>query len=305
MAPDLTSIPSGAVTRFAPSPTGMLHLGHVANAVWTWGVAQATGGRVVVRLEDHDRGRCKAEYDSAILADLDWLGLLARATAESVMARPSPFRQSDNPGRYQAALERMASLAPVYACTCSRKQIQAVVGELATGEELRYPGTCRRRGSAIGPGRGIRVVMPEIIIGFDDLRLGHQTQQPSQQCGDLLLKDSTGNWTYQFSVVVDDMADGIDLVIRGEDLIDSTGRQIVVGNLLGRATPARYLHHPLMLADNGAKLSKRDGAPGLDELRARGESPEEVLGRAAYATGLIDPARPVAANELGSLFVGA
>jgi glutamyl-tRNA synthetase/glutamyl-Q tRNA(Asp) synthetase len=264
-------------TRFAPAPTGYLHLGHVANALAVWGVAQARGAAVVLRIEDHDRQRCRPEYEAALLDDLEWLGLAPDVGAVAEFRRgASDYRQSDNDATYQAAVDRLGSL--VYACDCSRK----------TEESGRpYSGRCRERGLPVGPGRGLRVQLPDVEERFTDLRLGAQAQRPVSQCGDLLLRDRLGNWTYQFAVVVDDLRQAIDLIVRGEDLLDSTGRQLALARLLGAATMPTFLHHRLLLKPNGAKLSKSDGDTGVRELRAAGATPELVLGQAVHALGLI------------------
>ena len=139
---------------------------------------------------------------------------------------------------------------------------------------------------------------------FTDVRLREITQMPARQCGDLLLRDRTGNWTYQFAVVVDDLRHEVDLVIRGEDLLSSTGRQIMLGRMLGRERPPLFLHHPLIRNERGAKLSKSSGDTGVRELRGAGATPEAVLGDAAWRTGLLDRPRPLAAGELAALFDG-
>ena len=294
---DLSRLPPAPRTRFAPSPTGYLHLGHVANAVWTWGIALASGGRVLLRIEDHDRGRCRPEYEQAILQDLDWLGLVAE---------PGPvWRQSDHDGAYADAVARLADSARIYGCRCSRADIarRLAADALEEWDELRYPGTCRELGIRNRElGVGLRAVLSEREVAFTDLLHGNLRQRPAEQCGDLLLRDATGNWTYQFAVVVDDLRQGVNLVIRGEDLLASTGRQILLGEMLGRASPAAFLHHPLIREPGGAKLSKRDGATGIREMRAAGKSPEEVLGEAAYLTGLTSERRPLGAQELARLF---
>jgi glutamyl-Q tRNA(Asp) synthetase len=295
---DLTRIPPRPVTRFAPSPTGYLHLGHVANAVWTWGVAQATGGKVLLRIEDHDRGRSRPEYERAILEDLEWLGLVPRGARVE--------RQSDEDRAYGRAVIHLGRQSPVYACRCSRADIarQLRADGLESWDELRYPGTCRALRLPPTDGAGLRVTLGDESVAFDDLRLGPQLQTPAEQCGDLLLRDATGNWTYQLCVTVDDMRQGVNLVIRGEDLLASTGRQIMLAERLGRKEPALFLHHPLIVNPGGEKLSKKDGAPGIRELRAAGTSPEAVLGEAAHRTGLIAGPRPLAPDRLGSLFLG-
>jgi glutamyl-tRNA synthetase/glutamyl-Q tRNA(Asp) synthetase len=299
-------LPAFRTTRFAPSPTGYLHLGHVANAVWTWGVAQASGARVLLRLEDHDRGRCRPEYEQAIYEDLDWLGFeVVPESRESLEGGSSSYRQSNNNPLYRAALERLRATARVYGCRCSRSTITRALREAGFEEwdELRYPGTCRPLGVPLEDGVGVRVVLADEPVEFEDLLLGVQRQSPAEQSGDLLLRDATGNWTYQFCVTVDDLRHDVDLVVRGEDLLASTGRQIMLASLLGRATPARFLHHPLIRNAEGIKLSKRDGAVGVRALRALGRKPVEVLGEAAWRTGLLPVNRPIRPSELGGLFL--
>jgi glutamyl-tRNA synthetase/glutamyl-Q tRNA(Asp) synthetase len=147
---------------------------------------------------------------------------------------------------------------------------------------LRYPGTCRDRGLDDAPGRGLRVRLEPSLERFVDLRLGSQEQRPSEQCGDLLARDRDGNWTYQFAATVDDYVQGVNLVIRGVDLLASTGRQIQLARLLGRAEPPAFLHHPLIMKSSEQKLSKSDGDSGVRELRAAGWTREQVLD-AAFA----------------------
>ena len=278
--------PQGALTRFAPSPTGYLHLGHVVNAIWTWGAARALGGSVLLRMEDHDRTRCRPEYEAAILDDLDWLGFVPDiATTDSFRAGPSEFRQSDSGVHYERALEQLRDAGLAYVCECSRRDIAAEVPDRFNAE-MRYPGSCREKGLASAAGRGWRVVLDDGAERFTDLRLGDQCQVPSEQCGDLLVRDRLGNWTYQFAVTVDDMRHGVELVVRGEDLLESTGRQIRLARLLGRTEPPRFLHHPLIRKPGGEKLSKSSGDTGIRELRAMGHSPSQVAARAAFLSGM-------------------
>jgi glutamyl/glutaminyl-tRNA synthetase len=276
-------LPASPLTRFAPAPTGYLHLGHAVNAVFVWGLAGALGGRVLLRIEDHDRGRARAEYARALLEDLAWLGLEPDL---------GPVRQSDDGPIYAQYLAALAAAHHVYGCDCSRKA-------LGPGP---YPGRCRARGLEPGRGRGCRVQLGPGVEHFDDARLGAQVQEPAAQCGDLLLRDRLGNWTYQFSVVVDDLRQGVDLVVRGEDLLDSTGRQLALGRPLGRASPPVFLHHPLILKPSGEKLSKANRDTGLRELRRGGWSAERVLGEAAFRAGLLPQARLVGRDELAPLF---
>src|SRR5689334_22210188 len=176
------------ISRFAPAPTGFLHLGHVVNAVYVWRETRARGGRVLLRIEDHDRQRSRREYEAEILDDLAWLGFAADEPA---------VRQSERGAIYEQALDVLRRQGRVYACRCSRADVGAPVQGARTSE-LRYPGTCRDRGIAEGPGVGIRVRLDDTVERFVDLRHGAQAQQPSAQCGDLLVKDREGNWTYQF-----------------------------------------------------------------------------------------------------------
>lgn len=265
----------GFTTRFAPAPTGLLHLGHVASAIAVWGVARAFGGRVLLRIEDHDKIRSRPEYEAAILEDLCDLGF---QPDEPVV------RQSDRDGKYREALSRLESRGLVYPCGCSRKAIEAAAGPRAL--ELRYPGTCRDRAVDPGSVSGRRVRLDPAVIAFRDLRLGEIEQNPSEQCGDVLIQDRDGHWTYQFAAVVDDIDQGVDLVVRGEDLLASTGRQIQIASLLGRKTPPRFLHHALMTRPDGHKLSKSNRDTGVRELRSAGWSVERVLGQAAAVLGL-------------------
>ncbi len=280
-----------AVTRFAPSPTGHLHLGHVVNALYVWGVARASGGRVLLRMEDHDRQRSRPEYERSILEDLGWLGLEADGPL---------VRQSERGAIYAEHLERLERRGLAYACICSRRDV-SLVSPVEPGQEPRYPGTCRGQGVAWEPGLSRRVILSEDPVVFSDLRLGRQHQVPAEQCGDLLAKDRLSNWTYQFAVTVDDYLQGVTLVIRGEDLLPSTGRQILLGKMLGRSQLAAFLHHGLILNPDGEKLSKARRDTGIRELRAAGESPRRVLGRAAHAVGLIDAVRDLGLDELPGL----
>ena len=289
------------LTRFAPAPTGYLHLGHLVSALYVWGLARRHGAEVLLRIEDHDRQRCRPEYETALLDDLDWLSFRPDiGSTDSFRAGRSPLRQSDNGDVYQQAVEtlRMAG-HQVYACGCSRTRSvdQADGGEIPAGRGGPYPGTCRDRGLEPGPGRGLRVMLPDGMEGFEDLRLGRQTQEPARQCGDLLIRDRLGNWTYQFAVVVDDLRQGVDLVIRGEDLLDSTGRQLLLARLLGREHPPRFFHHPLILKPTGEKLSKATRDTSLRDRRAAGATPEALMGEALAAVGLLPAPRPLGLDD--------
>ena len=298
-------LPARPLTRFAPSPTGHLHLGHVANAVWVWGLARALGGRVLLRLEEHDRGRCRPAYEVALLDDLAWLGLEPDLGAiAELRAGRSAYRQSDGGAAYAAALDQLRAEGRVFACDCSRRDLARAEGDVLN-EETRYGGRCRDRGLEAGADRGLRVRIDPGAERFEDARLGRGEQDPSDQCGDLLVRDRLGQWTYQFAVVVDDLRHGVDLVVRGEDLLESTGRQLRLRRLLGGAPPPVFLHHPLIRKPGGEKLSKSSGDTGIRELRAAGGTPAQVLGHAAFRTGLQARPDPVAADDLAKLFAAS
>ena len=250
----------GIISRFAPAPTGFLHLGHVVNALEVWRETRARAGRILLRIEDHDRQRSRPGFEAAIVEDLTWLGFEADEPL---------VRQSERDDIYRQALETLRRQGLVYACDCSRAAL--------------YPGTCRDRGLAAGPGRGLRVRLAPSLERFVDLRLGPQEQRPSAQCGDLLVRDRDGHWTYQFAATVDDLVQGVTLVIRGVDLLDSTGRQIQLARLLGRAEPPAFLHHALIMKSATQKLSKSDGDTGVRDLRARGWTPAQVIDAALSA----------------------
>lgn len=259
-----------------------------------WGLAGTSGGRVLLRIEDHDRQRSHPVHDTAILEDLGWLGFVPDA---------GPFRQTDPDATaaYEIALADLRSQGLVYGCGCTRATFTTwaqIHGRAWHGPGC--PGECRRRGA---PETTVRVVLGAGTESWDDVLLGHHVGEVATG-GDPVVRDRHGNWTYRFAVVVDDLRQGIDLVVRGRDLLDATAGQIRLARLLGRDRPPRFAHHPLIRRSDGRKLSKADGATGIHELRASDWSREAVIGEAAAAIGLIDGPRPVAASEVASL-VGA
>ncbi len=290
-------------TRFAPAPTGQLHLGHLVNAIHVWGLARAHGGTVILRIEDHDRTRCRPEYETALLDDLDWLGFApdAGGTASYRAIRSGhPQRQSDNGPRYAAALDRLHAAGLVFPCTCTRREI-ARLAPSAVGEEPRYPGTCREAGVAPTATLARRIVMAPGVESFEDVRLGARADEPALQCGDLLARDRHGGWTYQFAVVVDDLDQQVDLIIRGEDLLASTARQQRLARLLGGTSP-RVLHHSLLVHADGAKLSKARADRALSDYRAAGVRPSVLIGEAAYLAGLTSHLREMSVTDVPELF---
>ena len=294
-------LPARWRTRFAPAPTGLLHMGHAVNAVYVWSIARAFGGSVVVRIEDHDAGRSRASYMDAMLADLAWLELRGDNHA---IGLPTPLRQRDDEAPYQQALAALSAGGVVYACHCSRRDIVGPFPEVMSDEQ-HYPGSCRLAGIPPQSTAARRVQLADESVAFDDLRHGPQRQRPATQCGDLLVRDRHAHWTYQFAVTVDDLRQSIDVVIRGDDLLASTGRQIMLGAMLGRPAPILVLHHPLVVRADGAKLSKSAGDSGLAELRSAGWSSADVLGYAAWLGGLQSEPTPRAASELAALWGGS
>ena len=225
---------------------------------------------MLLRIEDHDRQRSRPEYEASILEDLAWLGFTPDAPL---------VRQSDRESIYEAALNRLRAQGLVYACECTRREISAASGNAA---ELRYPGTCAAKALPEIPGRALRIRLAPTVERFDDLLQGSQEQRPSDQCGDLLARDRNGFWSYQFAVTVDDLEQGVNLVIRGLDLLASTGRQIQLARLLGRSEPPRFMHHPLVMKSPAQKVSKSEGDTGIRQMRAAGMTPADVLSLARH-----------------------
>ncbi len=257
------------------------------NAVLVWHHAREAEGIVRLRLEDHDRERARTEYEQSILDDLEWLGLVPDTPSIAAFRNgPCEGRQSDHLQRYEIALQGLVDDGLVYGCSCSRAELAERLGPAGPDAEVPYDGFCRDRNLPVEPGLGLRVPLGSGVERFDDLALGTQSQEPARQCGDLLVRDRLGNWTYQFAVTVDDMAERITHVIRGADLLPSTGRQIRLARLLGRPAPPRFLHHSLLLGDDGAKLSKSRGDTGVRELRHAGVTSADVLSRARELAGL-------------------
>jgi len=277
------------LTRFAPAPTGYLHLGHVANALHVWGEARARGGRVLLRIEDHDRDRCRPEYEAALLDDLDWLGFVPDLYPTSAFrAGPCASRQSDRHEIYATTAAALQAQGLLYACRCSRAQlssgsrgpgVQGPTSRVQSPEaETAYPGACADLGLPLDAlDVGWRVRLPADTVTFHDQWCGPQVQTPAGQCGDMLIRDRRRNWTYQFVVTIDDHLQGITDVIRGVDLLASTGRQVLLGRLIGRPAPAAFAHHALIMKSPTQKLSKSDGDTGVRDLRAAGWTRQRVI----------------------------
>ena len=274
----------GARTRFAPAPTGFLHLGHVANAIWVWGVAGATDGRVLLRIEDHDRVRSRPEYEAALLEDLAWLGFVAD---------DGPVRQSDDDAPYLAAARTAPRRGPRLRLRllARRRSRRGRTSTAACGTDRAARATAGIAScDGPGPAGGARRRFGALDGCASSGRAPTRSPRVPATCRSAI---ATGNWTYGFAVVVDDLRQAIDLVIRGRDLLAATPAQIRLARLLGRETPAVFAHHPLIRRPDGSKLSKADGDTSVRDLRAAGRTAAELIGEAAAAVGLIDAPRPI------------
>jgi glutamyl/glutaminyl-tRNA synthetase len=278
-------------TRFAPAPTGYLHLGHVANAIVVWGLAAAEGADVLFRIEDHDRIRSRPEYDAALVEDLAWLGFLPGE---------GPIRQREDPAPYEAAVERLRADGRIYGCACSRATLDA--WEREQGAAWSGPGCPGRCRDLEVDGPTLRVALGGGTERWMDLLVGPCADDVAP-AGDPPVRDRDGNWTYLLCVVVDDVRQDIDLVVRGRDLLASTPAQIRLARLLGREAPPAFAHHRLVRDSEGRKLSKSSGDTGVRELRAAGHSADDVVAMAAVAIGYEgDPnigRRPVERRSIG------
>lgn len=290
--------------RFAPSPTGTIHLGNASTALLAWLSVRARRGAYVMRIEDLDRQRLVRGGSEGILRDLRWLGL-DWDEGPDVGGPHAPYAQSERGERYDAAFERLRTAGVVYPCFCSRKDIQsAVSAPQAPGDEARYPGTCRdlsrsaierRVASGATPAWRFRID-PASILPFTDLVCGRYDADPGS-IGDFVVRRADGVPAYQLAVVVDDIAMKISEVVRGEDLLVSTVRQVLLYRVLGASPPA-FAHVPLLVGDDGVRLSKRHLGVTLRELREAGESPETIVGRLAHRHGVRETADALAARDL-------
>lgn len=285
------------VTRFAPSPTGYLHLGHVLSLIYVHVVADAIGAKVLLRIEDHDRQRCLPKYEQAILDDIAWLGLFPHNWHQfSQRGRLTSFRQSDRLERYLEVQKRLIQEGKAYYCSCSRKQV--LEKQPLDHPELYYPGFCRKKQLISSQNTGLRWRITSQIVAWSDALLGTIEQDPAQQCGDLLIRDRHGNFTYNFCVVVDDLDQGVNLVVRGTDLLHCSARQVLLARELQGTPPDLFYHHPLLTDAQQHKLSKRFKSTGIIQRREAGESPAAVLGDALWLAGNIEAPREIAVEEL-------
>jgi glutamyl-tRNA synthetase len=286
--------------RFAPSPTGDLHLGSAASAIFCAAAARRAGGRLVLRVEDLDLARVIPGKDAAVIDDLRWLGV-TWDEGPDVGGEAGPYVQSQRRALYEAAVERLAERGLTYYCDCSRAEIARVASAPHAGEEgPRYPGTCRPHGMrkrAFRRPPAVRLAVPEgAIAAVDDAVLGPIHEDVSAVTGDFVLRRGDGVFAYQLAVVADDLAMGVTEVVRGGDLASSAPRQVLLARLLGGEAP-RFAHVPLLAGADGARLAKRAQGMTLRDQRAAGRAGAD-LARAlahAYAHDLGEAADPLQA----------
>lgn len=281
--------------RFAPSPSGRMHLGNVFSALLAWLSVRSQGGELVLRIEDLDPERCRPEYAETLRDDLRWLGL-------DWDREQTP--QSCRTEAYAEAFARLEAQGLVYPCYCTRGELHAASAPHASDGRVLYAGTCRhlteaeRRAKAKAP--AWRLVAPDREYGFRDGLQGEFSENLARDCGDFIIRRADGVYAYQLAVVVDDAAGGITQVVRGMDLLDSTPRQLYLYELLG-LTPPAFFHVPLLTAPDGRRLSKRERDLDLGALRQT-HTPEELLGKLAFLAGLRERPEPASAAELAEDF---
>ncbi len=280
------------IGRFAPTPSGALHVGNLRTALAAWLSAHSRGGRFLLRIEDVDAPRCRPEHEAQQRQDLERLGL----TWESEV-----LRQSDRGESYQAALEALHTRQLLYPCLCTRKDLQLMASAPHMEDGLRpYPGRCREQPWS-GFRAALRLRLPEGPMDWEDLLLGLQRDDPASSTGDPLLFRRDGLFAYHLAVVVDDAASGVNEVVRGADLRSVTATQIRLQEALGLLRPA-YAHLGMVTAPDGTRLGKRDGALGLEALMARGVAISELVGWLGYTLGCLAKPDPCRAADLIALF---
>ena len=279
--------------RFAPSPTGIMHLGNVMCALLSWLSAKSKDGTWVLRIEDLDPDRSRRQFADRLMHDLEWLGL----TWDE-----GPYFQSERHERYAAALERLCAMDLVYPCFCTRADIMATQAPHESDGRIVYAGTCRARtyNKKDMERAALRLKVPDREIAFTDGHYGPQRVNLSRHCGDFIIRRKDGAWAYQLAVVVDDAEMGITEVVRGSDLLLSSPQQIYLAELLGYPLPS-FIHLPLLCNAQGQRLSKRDKSLDMEALRS-GFTAEEIVGRLAFLAGLKADDAPCTTEELLSVF---
>lgn len=297
--------PAAPRGRFAPSPSGRMHLGNLFSALLSWLSARSAGGVFALRIEDLDPDRSRAEYARQLCDDLHWLGL-DWDEGPGVGGPNGPYFQSRRTERYAALFRELECQGLLYPCFCTRaERLAASAPHRGDGEPI-YPGTCRGLSDEERAKRSARrkaawrIMVPDEVWGVQDGNCGWYQENLLRECGDFILRRSDGVYAYQLAVVADDAAMGITQVVRGRDLLPSTPRQLYLYRRLG-LTPPEFFHIPLLLAPDGRRLSKRERDLDMAALRAR-YAPEELLGILAWLAGLVPDRAPVSAEKLAREF---
>ena len=280
------------VGRFAPTPSGRMHLGNVFAALIAWLSVRSRDGEMVLRMEDLDTQRTSADFAQILREDLGWLGL--------DYDRETP-PQSQRSAVYDEYFRQLQEKGLIYPCYCTRSQLHSVNAPHLSDGTYVYTGTCR---NLTDPPKGRvpswRVMVPDKLWTLEDKVQGHYELNLATQCGDMVMRRADGVYVYQLAVTVDDGEAGVTEVVRGMDLLSSAPRQMYLQELFGFNHP-EYGHVPMLLAPDGRRLSKRDRDLDLGELRKR-ITPEALIGTLAYASGLIDRNCPISARELAGEF---
>ena len=280
------------VGRFAPTPSGRMHLGNVFAALIAWASVRSQDGEMVLRMEDLDTQRTSADFAAVLRDDLRWLGL------DYDRETPPQSRRSDTYDRY---FEMLREKGLIYPCYCTRSQLHSVNAPHLSDGTYVYPGTCRDlTAPPAGRAPAWRIKVPERIYRLEDLGQGHYEMDLAAQCGDFVVRRADGVYVYQLAVTVDDGEAGVTEVVRGMDLLSSAPRQMYLQEVLGFPHP-EYGHVPMLLAPDGRRLSKRDRDLDLGMLRQR-MTPEALLGSLAFSAGLIDRQEVISAPELAKEF---
>lgn len=297
--------------RFAPSPSGRMHLGNAWTALLAWLDIRKMNGAMVLRIEDLDPDRSRPEYAAGLIEDLRWLGLDWDEGPDSGGSF-RPYCQSGRTALYQTVFDKLDQAGLVYPCFCSRAELRSAASAPHAGEpEIPYNGRCAALDTAVAKQLRQQGRRPSYRLRVDDARVeyvdavyGAQSQELRQACGDFVIRRSDGVFAYQLAVVVDDAAMQINRVLRGADLLASTPRQIYLWRLLGEQPPT-FLHVPLLVGSDGGRLSKRHGSLAIAALREAGVSAEKIVGRLAAWAGLIDHPAAVKPRELIQRFDAA
>jgi glutamyl-tRNA synthetase len=295
--------------RYAPSPTGALHLGNLRTALLAWLFARASGGAFILRIDDLDLPRVRPGATAQMLADLRWLGL-DWDEGPDIGGPLGPYHQSQRSALYDAALGHLRTRGVLYPCYCSRADLaQLASAPHGDGQPAPYPGTCRaltarqrQRHEASGRRAAWRFRAPEQPITFHDAIVGTVSESVAATVGDFVVRRSDGVVAYQLAVVVDDALMGVTQVVRGHDLLASTARQLALGDALGWQRPAEYAHVPLALDERGTRLAKRDAPHDLARALAEGVTPRQVVGALAASCGLCEPGANVMPADLLATF---